>query len=342
LLANAYFLKVLCSYPFTNEQRMRGAWIRFFNDVKIHSMDSIESLEEFYKRKFELLPENLGKDIGHFNIFHIAPFRDGKATSVPYRRRDFYKAMLLKGNSYVYFADKVYEIKKQALAFSNPLIPYKWEQLDKLYDGIYCVFNAQFFHQFNQFAEYEIFQPYGNHVFELTDLQTQEIEIIFGEMEQEFNSGYKYKFDVIRNRVMDIIHYGLKLEPANSLYNHSVNASYRISRLFMELLERQFPIDDTHPSIELKSPSGFAEKLNIHVNSLNRAIKSTTSKTTSEVISERLMQESKVLLKHTAWSVSEIAYALGFKEVTHFNNFFKKHMSLNPLKFRNAGSATSV
>lgn len=299
-------------------------------------MDSAESLEEFYKRKFALLPENLGKDIGHFNIFRIAPFREGKVTSVPYRRRDFYKVMLLKGNSRVYFADKEFEIKKQALAFSNPLIPYKWEQLDKMYDGVYCIFNAQFFHQFGPFGDYEIFQPGGNHIFELTDEQAGEIQQIFDEMEQEFHSGYKYKFDVIRNRVLDLIHYGLKLEPSTSLAKHSVDAAYRISRLFMELLERQFPLDDEHRSIDLRSPSEFAHKLNVHVNSLNRAVKSTTSKTTSEVIAERIMQESKVLLKHTAWNISEIAYALGFKEATHFSNFFRKHTDLSPIKFRNA------
>lgn len=35
------------------------------------------------------------------------------------------------------------------------------------------------------------------------------------------------------------------------------------------------------------------------------------------------------------WSVAEIAYALGFTEATHFNNFFKKHLEINPLKFKN-------
>ena len=34
-------------------------------------------------------------------------------------------------------------------------------------------------------------------------------------------------------------------------------------------------------------------------------------------------------------NVSEIAYALGFTEVTHFNNFFKKKVNTSPLKFRN-------
>ncbi|WP_426444687.1 helix-turn-helix domain-containing protein, partial [Salmonella enterica] len=48
-----------------------------------------------------------------------------------------------------------------------------------------------------------------------------------------------------------------------------------------------------------------------------------------------LLNEAKLLLRQTTWSVSEIAYALGFSEVTYFNNFFKKHLHTNPVKFRN-------
>ena len=82
--------------------------------------------------------------------------------------------------------------------------------------------------------------------------------------------------------------------------------------------------------------SDFADQLNMHVNHLNRAVKENTEKTTSQIITERIVRESKILLKHSPWNVSEIAYALGFNEVTHFNNFFKKHVQLSPLKFMNA------
>ncbi len=299
-------------------------------------METAETLEQFYERKFRLLPENVRKDIGHFNIFQIAPFREGQVTSVPYRRRDFYKVMLVKGESTVHYADGIYKIKKQALAFSNPLIPYKWEQLDKRYDGVYCIFNAQFFHQNTHYADYEIFQPNGSHVFELTDTQADFVQSKFDQMEKEFGSNYKYKFDLIRNLVMELIHFGMKMEPTHSLPDPSVNAAYRIARLFVELLERQFPLDENHRSIDIKTPSEFAEKLNIHVNSLNRAVKSTMGKTTSQVIADRLNQEAKALLKHTSWSIGDISHSLGFNEVSHFIHFFKKYSTLSPLKFRNA------
>ena len=116
---------------------------------------------------------------------------------------------------------------------------------------------------------------------------------------------------------------------------HPVNASQRISTLFLELLERQFPIDDNHQAVSLRAASEYANQLNVHVNHLNRAVKETTQKTTSQIIAERILQEAKILLKHSTWNVSEIAFALGFTEVSHFNNFFKKQVRLSPLKFRN-------
>jgi AraC family transcriptional regulator, transcriptional activator of pobA len=101
------------------------------------------------------------------------------------------------------------------------------------------------------------------------------------------------------------------------------------------LLERQFPIDDNHRRINLRSASDFANQLNVHVNHLNHALRETMQKTTTQIIADRILQESKILLKHSTWNVSEIAFSLGFTEVTHFNNFFKKHTKLSPLKFRN-------
>ena len=154
-------------------------------------------------------------------------------------------------------------------------------------------------------------------------------------MFEEINSDYIHKYDVLRNLVFELLHFAMKIQPTVNFDKQQITASKRISMLFLELLERQFPIDDTHERINLRSASVFANQLNVHVNHLNRAIKETTQKTTSQVIAERLLQESKILLKHSNWSVAEIAYALGFTEVTHFNNFFKKHVQLSPLKFRN-------
>jgi AraC family transcriptional activator of pobA len=299
-------------------------------------MEKIESLQEFYKRKLDQVPGIVSSEIGHFNLFRLEPFVEGKPTNIPYRRRDFYKIMLVKGNSEVHFADRKVEVKKQALSFSNPFIPYKWEHLDRIREGMYCIFNQQLFHQYGQLNQYEVFQPNGEHIFELTDAQAAAVTDIFDRIEKEFTSEYKYKYDVIRNLIFELLHFGLKLQPSIDQEKQTINASQRISALFVELLERQFPIDDQHPAIKLRSASEFADQLNIHVNHLNRAVKETLQKTTTVVIAERVVQEAKILLRHSKWGVAEIAFSLGFTEATHFNNFFKKHTEVSPTKFRNA------
>jgi AraC family transcriptional activator of pobA len=221
------------------------------------------------------------------------------------------------------------------LFFSNPQIPYNCENLERIENGYYCIFNQHFFHKFGDLNQYSVFQPAGNHVFELSDQQVEQITGIYKKMFEEIQSDYAHKYDVLRNLVFELLHFAMKIQPAPKSDRPLINASQRISTLFLELLERQFPIDENHQKIKMRSASDFAQQLNVHVNHLNRALKETTDKTTSQIITERILQESKILLKHSKWNVSEIAYTLGFTEVTHFNNFFKKHVQSSPLKFRN-------
>ncbi|MGR3809719.1 helix-turn-helix domain-containing protein [Jiulongibacter sp. NS-SX5] len=294
-------------------------------------MSSAESLEEFYKRKFDWIPESLSKDIGHVNIFRL-PHPEGKP--VPYRRRDFFKVTLCKGGSRIHYADQVFQFDKQALVFSNPFIPYKWEHISSEVSGFYVVFNARFFNQFGNLTQYEVFQPNGSHVYELSNEDFEQLSAVFEKIDQELQSDYIHKYDVIRNFIYELIHFAMKTRPSTRIEDLPINASQRIHWLFLELLERQFPIDENHTNINLRTPSDFSEQLNVHVNHLNRAVKEVCGKTTSQAIAERILQESKIMLKQSKWNISEIAYALGFGEVTHFNYFFKKHAATTPSKFR--------
>jgi len=302
--------------------------------VSLWEMRKVETIEEFYKRKFEGVPDNIRSEIGHFNVFKLDPFVGSNAKPVPYTRRDYFKIMLVIGNYRMHYADEAIGIQKQALVFSNPQIPYSCEFTDRIQSGFFCVFTPAFFHEYGNLNQYAVFQPGGTHAFELTDEQVNKVAGIYKSMFEEIKSDYIHKYDVLRSLVFELLHFAMKMQPTAKLDEQPINASQRISTLFLELLERQFPIDENHQTLNLRSASGFAEQLNVHVNHLNRAVKENTDKTTSQIIADRILRESKILLKHSAWNVSEIAFALGFNEVTHFNNFFKKHVQLSPLKFR--------
>ncbi len=298
-------------------------------------MAKIETIQEFYKAKHEWMPDSVRNEIGHFNVFKLDPYVGNKAKPIPYKKRDYFKITLMIGSGEIHYADKMLQVQKQALVFSNPQIPYKWERIDRIKRGFFCVFDQEFFHDNRNLNQYAVFHPTGTHLFELRDEQVAKITAVYKRMFDELSSDYVHKSDILRTLVSELLHFAMKMQPSANVAKQTLNASARISTLFMELLERQFPIDNTHQTLGLRSASDFANQLNIHVNHLNRAMKETTRKTTTQIIAERILRESKVLLKQSAWNISEIAFALGFAEVTHFNNFFKKHMELSPTKFRN-------
>ena len=298
-------------------------------------MAKTTSIEDFYKGKFDWVPDNLKKEIGHFNVFRFEDFTGKNAGSIPFNRRDYYKISLLLGKINIHYADRTIQIARQAILFSNPQIPYSWDREQEEQHGYFCVFTPAFFHHFGNLTDYSVFQPDGNPIFELTDEETVTISSLYERMFEEIRSAYTHKYDALRNIVFEILHITAKMQPTAGIPHREKNAASRISLLFLELLERQFPIEDPRQRFGLRSATDFAGRLSVHVNHLNKALKETSGKTTSLIIAERVAQEAKILLKNTDWNVSEIAYSLGFDEPTHFNNFFRKHLNTSPTKFRN-------
>jgi len=301
-------------------------------------MNTISTLQDFYQQTSMLLPEGINKEIGHFNVFKIEDMvaKVKKTGTMPYNRRAYYKISLIRGRNKAEYADKVIPIEKNALLFATPRIPYNYVPLDDKQFGYFCIFTTEFLTQQKSgivLDDLPIFKPGGYPVFQLSTKATTELTALFSKMYTELSSDYVYKYDLLRNYVMELIHYGQKLQPAAAMYpSHA--ASARISSLFIELLERQFPIESPRQQLSLRTAKEYAGRLAVHVNHLNKVLKENTGKTTTEIISSRIVQEAKILLKQTDWSISEIAYSLGFEEIAHFSNFFKKQTSLAPLAFR--------
>jgi len=294
-----------------------------------------ESLEEFYKHKFNDITADLKKDIGQFNVFRIEDRIRSGSSSPTYIRREFYKIMLFQGTNTFHYSDKSKEVTGNTLLFFNPQVPYTYDSLAPDTRGYFCVFKDEFFKENLRLnlADLPLFTASAQPVFRLNDDQNHEFQAIFEKIIKELSTDYTYKYELVRNYVSELIYMALKLQPYEKLFQHP-DASSRITSVFIELLERQFPIESTSQRFELRSPKVFAERLAVHVNYLNRAIKETTGRTTTDHIFERLTGEAKALLKHTDWTISEISYVLGFEDQAHFNNFFKKQTKQSPSSFR--------
>lgn len=305
----------------------------------------IASIKDFYRellsnveldRYFE---DHNNQDIGHFNVFDIAEMWKNSPSKpkMPYNRRTYYKISLVNGRNKVEYADKVIDINDYALIFSTPKVPYRYYPEDSNQKGYFCVFTGEFLSKSKtgiHIDDLPIFNPTSHFVYHLDRELYSNVAEIFHKMQKELSSDYLYKYDLLRTYLFEVVHFGQKLQPVNPS-EKLLNASSRIATLFIELLERQFPIELTSQNIRIKSANEFAASLNIHVNHLNKVLKETTGKTTTDIIRSRITQEAKILLRQTKWNISEISFSLGFEEIAHFSNFFKTQTSYSPSEFRN-------
>ena len=299
-------------------------------------MQKTETIQDFYKT---LLANNYSKadsdSIGHFNVFP----RQYCSLTASFHRRDFFKISLItEGTGIMHFANEYFVIDRPALFFSNPMISHSWEPTSTKQEGWFCLFTEEFIqswdHSFSV-KDYPMFRIGENPIIFLDDEATDDVSYIFRKMIQEINSDYVYKYSKLRNYLQLLVHEALKYHPEVGLRNKQVDAAHRITYRFLELLENQFPIENTEMPLKLRTVQDYALSLSVHENHLNSVVKEITGKNPSQHIAFRLSEEAKALLENTDWSMTEIASSLLFEYSSHFTAFFKKNVGVSPREYRN-------
>ena len=227
-----------------------------------------------------------------FNVFQIEEDSNGVRE---YSRKDFYKICLTTGESLINYADRSFLMKGTILFFANPNIPYSWETISRSYIGYTCLFSEDFYKPSDRSESLQhspLFKIGGTPIFEITEEKREFLNGVFRNMMAEQSTDYAFKDDLIRNYINLILHEALKLQPAEN-FDQVKNAAHRITNVFLELLERQFPIESASRPLKLRTAQDYATTLNLHVNYLNRAVKETTGKSTTTHISERIASEAK-------------------------------------------------
>ncbi len=264
-----------------------------------------------------------------FKAYELRPSVD-----VPARtgRRDFYKMGLVNGDMTIDYGGQIVEIKGNVLFFVNPKVSHSIVRRVRRTSGYACIFTDSFI-KTREFRESPLFSIGDDPVIPLNEEQTLFIGNVFRKMLTAYKGDYLHKAELIKNCIALIIHEALNIQPPQAA-RRLINGTSRIAYQFIDLLEKQFPIERSNEPLKLRNPQDFAASLAVHVNYLNRAVKTTTGKPTSAHIAARIIAESKALLKHTDWSIADIAYALGFEYPAYFNNYFKRITGTTPNSFR--------
>ncbi|WP_394678676.1 helix-turn-helix domain-containing protein [uncultured Sphingobacterium sp.] len=273
-----------------------------------------------------------------FNVFRVDNL-DGYAPF--FGRKDLYRICLVNGKSRINYNDQSVGISGSYLFFGNVNTPYSWETESNKQQGYSCLFTKEFLKgaEFAQnFREYSPFRSANIPLYVVKNKkQFANIEFIFERMLTVYNSDYCNQRDMIKSLINLLMHEALTIRPYSKLLEgdkETTKSSRKISLEFQNLLDAQFPVENKKLSVEMTMASHFADKLGVHPNYLNRAIKRDTGKTALKHINERIITEAKILLEHSDWTISEISFCLGFEYHSYFDNVFKKITGLTPKAYR--------
>ena len=223
-----------------------------------------------------------------------------------------------------------YDVSKGSVFFLRPGQTHSWS-FTSAPKG-YIFFHTQEFYEFyflnKTITQFPFYYSYENPPY--LGLSKTEIKVIssrFEDINAEFHQTNIYK----KQKLASLIN--LTYIDLSRIYT-AIDAKHEVlSSSYLKALSILEHTIETFYKTE-KSAKFYANKLNITVKHLNRITKSTINKTTTQLITERVLLEAKRLLVHSNNSFSRTAETLVYNDYAHFSKLFKMKVGMTPLDFK--------
>lgn len=279
--------------------------------------------------------------------FDIRQFEDNMKTvnakQPPFRHEFYCIALRHVGSNKEVMGDPL----QANLFFNSPYQVVTWNILPD-WRGYYIIFDRDFLTANpvwqNFIVDYPFFRLDKYIPFDLPENDRSFADSLFARIFEEYHSNNPDKFLFIQTYTQLLLYltrrYFLRLELDKEKTHENRTADILLVSRFQSMVEAMFSSEQAEA--EVRQPSFYAERLNVHPNHLNAVVKRIAGKTASGIIQQHLITSSKSLLRQTALSIKEIAYRMHFTEPTHFNAFFKKITGTTPQQFRDKAALASI
>nr|WP_315150515.1 helix-turn-helix transcriptional regulator [uncultured Flavobacterium sp.] len=263
--------------------------------------------------------------------FYINTFKnhlvDHSFVEEPHRHNSYVLVLFTNGSGTHDIDFDTFEIQSGSMFFMQPGQIHHWSLSDDI-DGFVVFYSQEMYNLYfrqKTIETYPFYSSLGNSpkmTFDAKELKA--MEFYFHKMLEEYHGNKIMKQDKIIN-LLDSVHVEItrKYNEEYVLETHSYNSRIKD---FDTLLEKYFWTE--------KAPSFYASQLHITLKHLNRICNEILKKTTTQVISDRIILEAKRMLMDKKRTVNEIATALGFDDYSYFVRLFKKHTGITPTVFR--------
>ncbi|OKS88117.1 AraC family transcriptional regulator [Mucilaginibacter polytrichastri] len=252
-------------------------------------------------------------------------------------RRDFYKIMYVtKGIGVFTLGSNTYHIDSPTILFIHPGEIISWKKLNKESEGYVGFFKRKYADRYLSLRalieKYELFTDINKSVIRLTQDDIAVLNPLFAQMLEAEKSGGAMAEETMQAYLQLLLLNCTRI--ANYAEPDAISGDYKHLHEFFHLLEKEASKINYVNPIRLKTATAFAEELFIHPNYLNALLKKHTGQNVSVHIKGRLLEQSKIFLLQTDWSLEDIAYAVGFADQSNFSHFFKKQSGMSPANFK--------
>ncbi|GGE99269.1 transcriptional regulator, AraC family [Chishuiella changwenlii] len=233
------------------------------------------------------------------------------------------------------YGQQYYDYDKGVLSFTAPnQIQYlDLETIDCENKGYLLIFHEDFLlkHRLaTKISSFGFFSYAVNEALHLSEDEENNLLEIFNKIDRECEHIDQYTQEIILSQIELLLNYSKRFYERQFITRKSGN--HQILTKFEAFLNSYF--DEDFSDKGLLTVHQIAEAMNLSPNYLSDFLRIHTGQNTQQHIHEKLINKAKEELSTTQFSVSEIAYKLGFEHSQSFSTLFKKKTSLSPLEFR--------
>ncbi|UKB85941.1 helix-turn-helix transcriptional regulator [Chryseobacterium sp. MEBOG06] len=171
-----------------------------------------------------------------------------------------------------------------------------------------------------------------NEALHLSDQEKTRITGLLDSITNELNTTIdEVSQDVIVSYIEVLLNYSNRFYKRQFITRKAVNSDLltNMDSILEEYFNHQETLNKGLPTVDF-----LASKLNLSPHYLSDMLRNLTGQNAQQHIHEKLIEKAKEYLATTNFSVSEVAYALGFEHPQSFNKLFKKKTDETPLSYR--------
>lgn len=253
-------------------------------------------------------------------------------------RRGFYKILYITQSlGLLSIGTKNYLIDAPTIFFIHPNEIITWRKIDDESVGFICFFKKKLAEDNPNLKyildKYALFSSTEKSIIRLSKANVLELNSIFEQMlEVDMDKEDSLAEDTILAHLQLLMLASLK--STNYPEPDTVTDEFKHVSEFFQLLEKETANVNYTTPIQIKTAREYADRLFVHPNHLNALLKKHTGQNVSTHIKNRVLEESKVLLLRTDWTLQDVGFAVGFADQPNFSQFFKKSTGITPSDFR--------